>query len=201
MQNVAVVENQRASLEKLEHRINLSIRNAAQNMANILIALKEIRDNKYYLLRNCRSLREYIIKMDYMKRLNLHISSIFLKLQLIDYGNKYQLDYFDIQDIGEAKMKLLVQTDKEIGKDITVDELKKKKLIELENNFRSRNVSSDTTDSPERKKIIFDIEHFKEVLINDKDQEIIIKINKTVFNKYLNDFKEVEGVRFGGVRY
>ena len=196
-----IAESQRTTLEKLEHRINLGIKNTAQNMASILLSLKDIRDNKYYLLRNCKSLRDYIIKMDYMKRLNLHISNIFIKLQVIDYGIKHNLEYQDIQNIGEAKVKLLVQTDKEIGKDITVEDLKKKKLIELEYDFRKsgnaelENVSSLTT-CLDYTPIQISHSDVKEIVINDREQEITVIICKDYFDKYLMRLKEVDKVRF-----
>lgn len=90
--------NQKSQLEKLEHRIDAGLINAAKHLSNIIISLKEIEENKLYLLRNCRSIRNYILTMEYPKKLNLHISNIFLKMQIFDYTSRSLLSGYKLNN-------------------------------------------------------------------------------------------------------
>ena len=137
--NEVILINQKNQLEKLEHRIDNNLNNAAKNLSGIIITLKEIQQNKLYILRNCRSIREYILKMDYPGKLNIHISNIFLKMQIYDYCLENNLEYPNVhREIGESKLKVLVQTKKKIGDDITLFDLKNHSIADLEKKFRER---------------------------------------------------------------
>ena len=142
-----LIINQKSQLEKLEHKIDASLINAAKYLSNIIMSLKEIHESKLYILRNYRSIREYILKMDYPKKLNIHISNIFLKMQILDYCKENALDYVNAgREIGESKLKVLVQTKKKIGDDITLFDFKNHSITDLEKKFRDK-PDSEATDS------------------------------------------------------
>ena len=78
--------------------------------------------------------------------------------------------------------------------------MKKKKLIELEYDFRNtgdyaKNVSEQAADI-EGSSITISHSDVKEIVINDREQEITVKICKDYFDKYLIRLKEVDKVRF-----
>jgi len=47
-----ILLNQKSQLEKLEHKIDASLINAAKYLGSIIVSLKEIQDSKLYIIRN-----------------------------------------------------------------------------------------------------------------------------------------------------
>lgn len=176
-----ILVNQKNQLEKLEHRIDSGLMNAAKYISSIIISLKEIQENKLYLLRNCRSIREYILTMDYPKKLSLHISNIFLKMQIYDYCLENNLEYPTVnREIGESKLKVLVQTKKKIGDDITLFDLKNHSIADLEKKFRAK-PDSPKEESPEPAKepdIIIKRENVKKVEYDTENDRMVITFYK-----------------------
>jgi hypothetical protein len=191
----------RKTLDKLEHKINLGIKSISNGIGNIIEALNEIEKHKLYLLTGSKTIRDYILKQEYPMKLNLHISSIFLKLQIMKYAEGYQIDYGTVQDIGEGKFKLLVQKKAELGKDITLEELKKKRTIEIEHQLSGgREVSEKTT--PEEVEFISQafkvfMADVKKFVVNDRKDVVTIQLLKgSLSKKYFNELKDFPRVSF-----
>lgn len=199
-----IAEDSRKALDKLEHKIHNGIAQVNNGVENIITALYEIKEKKLFLLKGAKTIREYILSLNLPQRLNLHISSIFLKLQIRDYAKSYSLNYQAVKEIGETKFKVLVQTEAKLHEDVTLEGLKKMRLVELEHHLRGGKKSSEAQATPEKEPeekedlatLPIRIDHVKRVSVDDKREVLTIQLNKGNFSKYFGILREFPKVTF-----
>ena len=208
MKEVEVSEESRKTLDKLEHRIQRGVQSIGSGVDEIITDLYEIKAKKLYLLRGCKSIREYILELKLPERINLHISSIFMKLQILDFASQHSLDFKTVREIGEAKFKAVVQAGAKINEDVTLEDLKKKRLYEIThmvNGGRKSNQAETTEkadqvqESDEKKEDEFlpiNLTHVKKFRVDAKYETITIQLNKGNFARYFGTLREFPKVVF-----
>lgn len=219
MKAIEVSEESRKTLDKLEHRINRGAQNIVGGIDEIITVLHEIKEQKLFMLRGCKSIREYILALELPERINLHISSIFMKLQILDYASKHELDFKTVREIGEAKFKTIVQAGAKINEDVTLEDLKKKRLYEIEHMVHGGRKSArpnqaeqerETSEAEEKGTgeshqgegkntemlLPINLSHVRKVRVDAKYETITIQLNKGNFPRYFGTLREFPKVVF-----
>ncbi|HBE01377.1 MAG TPA: hypothetical protein DC049_02730 [Spirochaetia bacterium] len=202
------LQDREEELKKYEEKNKLRVENISSGKVKILMALHVIEKKGLYKIKGFNSIKEYIVKLQITERINMHISSIYDKLNIITYAEKYQLDYEkDVLQIGEKKFRLLLRGKLELGKDITLEELKSKKysdlkkMVFLKKESNTSTTFTHTTQAENNEKLFIQLTmNAQEVILDKGLNQISMKFESDDYRNYARIIKNLKSEKLRGIK-